>query len=266
MMIWVGILIAAFSGALAAVIAQIIVGFKNERKTFTGIVAVVLFFVFRGLGSAYVAPEIRAWNGERTIREIPFYRLLSENDSETYNRLRKIVHDSTLAGESGSQVALKISDVVADTLPKYLPKASDESVVAYLDWLITRLGTLRRENAQACYAQLYPHQSGDIELKANYMNTKTNEEALEMLKNVVGSAISHPQPPPDSAKSEAQLILVVKRLQEKYQGDFAILAGTAKDADERAKVCDMSVEMFRDIRALSNSDASLLLRYLISQK
>jgi hypothetical protein len=54
---WIGILVAVLSGAVAALIAQLVVGFKKGRTGVAAAVTAVPFLYFRFAATSYVEPQ-----------------------------------------------------------------------------------------------------------------------------------------------------------------------------------------------------------------
>ena len=211
-------------------------------------------------------PRIREWDAEREIRAMPFYHELSIHDPAAYEQVKTIVIEAVRSGDSKEKMGAKISDALVNILPKYLPKASDNSVVAYVNWTVLQLDALDHTNPDACYALMFPHKFGEPGFALKYIDPKSNEPAVAILQDVVSSAISNPQAEPDPAKSEEVLQQVLTPVVQKYGRDLSLLLGTPKDASERKKVCEMSSDLLREILALPKPDASLVFRYLLSAK
>jgi hypothetical protein len=263
---WIAVVIAAFSGAIAALIAQLAVGLKKERKSLYIVIVVLIFTGLESFGRSYVGPQLHAWEAERQIREIPFYKELSLHDPEAYQRIKTIVQEAVRSGDSQAKISQRIADVIGGIFPRYLPKASDDSVVAFASATVHLLENLDHANPDACYASLFPHKYGEPGMAQKYTDLNTQERILDTMKDIVESAINNPQPEPDRNKSEELLHPIIETMAKKYGSDVTLLQGTARDSSERKKVCEMSSEMFEQIGSLPKADASMILRYLLSGK
>ena len=263
---WIGPVIAGLSGALAAVIAQLTVGFKKERRGLYLVVLVLLFVVLRFSAVSYVEPLVRVWDAERQVRKIPFYKELSVHDPVAYERIKEVIQEAARTGDSTEKIAARIADVLQDVFPRYIPKASDDSVLTYVNLMVVQLEELDRANPDACYAFMFPHKFGEPGLGVKYLDAKSKEKDLDVLKEIIESATTNPQAKPDRRKSEELLEPILTTLVQKYGADVSLLQGTARNSTERKKVCEISSEMFRQIASLPKQDASMLLRYLLSSK
>src|SRR5262245_26986422 len=109
---WIGIAIAAFSGALAALAARLIVGFNKERKAISAIAFVIFFIGSRFAVNTYLEPKIRLWDIERQLREIPLFNTLSVHEPDNFHYFAKAVYDSARKGSSKQIVAATAADLM----------------------------------------------------------------------------------------------------------------------------------------------------------
>src|SRR5271166_5628361 len=251
---WIGILVAVLFGAVAALIAQLVVGFKKGRAGVAAAVTAVLFLCFRFAATTYVEPKIRVWELKREIRAMPFYKELAVYDPVTYQQVEALTIEATRGGEVKQKADLKIADQLIVILPRYLPNASDESVIAFARFTVTSMGGLDRSNPDACYSYLYPHKSGEAGSATEYPSPEAGDETLQLLENIILSAVKNPQQTPDGMKSNELLQPILINLGKKYGSDLSILQGRARDSSERKKVCEMVTEMYREILALTPAD------------
>jgi hypothetical protein len=195
---------------------------------------------------------------------MPFYKELAVHDPVTYQQVEALTIEATRDPEVKRNTDLKIADQLIVILPRYLPKASDESVIAFARFTVTSMGGLDRTSSDACYSYLYPHKSGEAGSGTEYPSPEAGDETLQLLQNVVLSAAKKPQQVPDGMKSNELLQPILINLGKKYGSDLSILQGTARDSSERKKVCEMVTEMYREILARPPADASTVLRSLFS--
>ncbi|HKI12365.1 MAG TPA: hypothetical protein VKA02_09640 [Candidatus Acidoferrum sp.] len=263
---WIGIAAAAIAGALAALIAQIAVGFRKERRGLYVVICMILFFCLKFASITYVEPRIRTWEAKREIKVLPFYRELSIYDPETYQKVESIVIEGLHDGVNQQKISQRVGDVLLTTLPKHIQKASDESVVAFVEVSLASLDELDRANPDACYSYLYPHEFGEPGMAEKYLSPQSEDKTLQVLDDVILSAIKKPQAEPDAKKADALLRPVIANLAHKYGSDVSLMEGTAHDASERKKVCEMDADLYRQILTLPPAEASAVVRYLLSPK
>lgn len=257
---WMGIVLIALSVAVAAAVAHLIVRGKRER---IGVGVVVSLALFLSLLSS-MKRLMDHWDVNRQMNDIPFYKTLSVSDPPAYQRVKAILLDGVRSGEPTGKTALRIADALQEILPRYMPKASDDSVVAFANVMIHDLDALDRTNGDACYGFLYPHKYSGAGFAAKYLDSKSKEADLDVLFQVVETAIKHPQAAPSPEASNELLKPIQITLYQKYGKDLMLFHGVARDSAERKKVCDISLDMFQQIAELPKADASMVLRFLLS--
>jgi hypothetical protein len=164
-----------------------------------------------------------------------------------------------------STLASRISPIVAGLVPKYVGIASDQSVVDFIDVATRVVEELRRTHSDACYYFLFPHEVGATP-SVEYLNQKIVQQMLDAMGQVVHSAVHEPQPVPDAAKAQVLLVTVLGRLQKEYGNELLLLQQKPTDATGRQNVCNMTVSLYKNVEDLPKGDASLLLRYLLSNQ
>jgi hypothetical protein len=261
---WMSVLAAALCGALAAGVASLVtIKSKNSRGLFT-VITVVLFFVLRALSDKTILPRARDWQTDRQLRELPFYRDLAEVDPQTYEKVRVVTSDSVRKGDGADVIASRIMPIVEGTVPKYIGTASDDSVIAFIHVAIRQVEALQNLHSDACYYFLFPHEQGAPLGITNSLDQKSRDESIDMLGRIVHSAVHTPQPLPDAGRAEMLLAPVIGRLRDEFGNDLLLFQQKPTDTVGRQKVCAITVTLYKNIEALPQHDASLLLRHLLS--
>jgi len=255
-----GIVLIALSVAVAAAVAHLIVRGKRER---IGVGVVVSLALFLSLLSS-MKRLMDHWDVNRQMNDIPFYKTLSVSDPAAYQRVKVILLEGVRSGEPTQKTALRIADALQEILPRYIPRASDDSVVAFANVMIHDLDELDRTNGDACYGFMYPHKYAGAGLASEYLDSESRQKDLDVLFQVVETAAKHPQAEPSPEASDELLKPIETGLYQKYGKDLMLFQGVARDSAERKKVCDISLDMFQQIAALPKADASMVLRTLLS--
>ncbi|SRR6266849_727767 len=261
---WMSVLVAGLCGALAAGIASLVtIKSKKSRGPYI-VITLVFFFGFKALSDKTILPRIRDWQTDRQLRELAFYRDLAEVDPQTYEKIRVVTSDSVRKGDGADVIASRIAPIVAGTVPKYIGTASDDSVIAFADVVIRQVEALRSSNSDACYYFLFPHEQGAPLGITNSLGQKSRDESIDTLGRIVHSAVHTPQPLPDARKAETLLVPVMDQLTNQFGNDLLLLQQKPTDTVGRQKVCAITVFLYKNVEALPQRDASLLLRYLLS--
>jgi hypothetical protein len=260
---WMSVLVAALCGALAAVIASLVT-IKSKSRGLYVVITVVMFIVLRALSDKTLLPRVRDWQTDRQLRELPFYRDLAEVDPQTYEKIRVVASDSVRKGDGADVIASRIEPIVAGAVPKYIGKASDDSVVAFTGAVIRQIEALRNLHSDACYYFLFPQERGATLGIANSLDQKSRNESIDTLGRIVHSAAHTPQPMPDAGRAEVLLVPVMNQLRNEFGNDLLLLQQKPTETVGRQRVCAITVSLYKNVEALPQRDASLLLRYLLS--
>jgi hypothetical protein len=263
---WMSVLAAALCGALAAGIASLVtIKSKKSRGPYV-VITVVMFLVLRALSDKTLLPRLRDWQTDRQLRELPFYRDLAEVDPQTYEKVRVVASDSMRKGDGADVIASRIVPIVAGTVPKYIGTASDDSVVAFIDAVIRQVETLHNSHSDACYYFLFPQGQRAMPGIISSLDQKSRDESLDTLGRIVHSAVHTPQPLPDVGRAEVLLAPLMGQLRDEFGNDLLLFQQKPTDTVGRQKVCAITVVLYKNVEALPQRDASLLLRYLLSDR
>jgi len=262
---WPSILSAALAGGLAAAIATLLVGRSRDRRVPYIIVLIVVFFGLKVFADRALVPRVRRWHTDRQLREMPFYSDLAEMDSPTYKKVLDIASESATKGETGDAIAGRIAPVLSNIVPKYIGKASDESVIAFVDLFTKEIKELHDKRSDGCYYFMFPTEEG-APPASSYLNPKYNPLSLDVLGRVLHSSAHSPQAAPDSTRAEVLLQPVLVSMQTDYGDDLKLLVQKPTDSLGRQKVCAISLALYGKAGSLPRNDAALLLRYLLADQ
>lgn len=255
----------AFSGALAGVLAVFIVGQSRERRAVYIIVTVALLMIFGALSRIFVLPRVYAWQADRELRKIAFYRELAESDPVLYQQVAAAALQGALHHEPQDAISARVAAILSGTLPSFLGHASDDSVNEYGKVMVGLLDDLRVTDADSCYFLLFPQQRPPGAASSHPLSKETQNKLLDSMAHIIHSSSHNPQPDPDPQESQIALTPVTQGLLAKYGNDLLLTQRPAVNSEERSKVCNISDDMFSQITALPPRDSSLVLRHLIAK-
>lgn len=255
---------AVWAGMMWKAKRQAIIAHLSERRGFYVVISLILFFVI--VLVTHFAPGIRIWEAKREFRASPFFGELSAYDPIAYQRFESQYVEIIRSGGTQQKAYLNLVDELMMVMPKYMPKASDESVLAFGRQMVASLEELGRANSDACYSFLFPHKFGDSELVKKNISLQSGEKTLQVLQGIIVSAVKNPQPAPDEKKADELLQPILRNVIGTYGSDVKLFGGTAINGPERKKVCEMVTEFHREIQSLPPAEASTVLRSVFSVK
>jgi len=259
---WPSIVLAGISGGLAAGIAVLLVGTSKERRLPFIVVLVVAMIGINHYSGRFVLPRIHDWQAERGILEIPLYREVAANDPEMYREIKSATLKGMKKGERKEIIASQISTIIATSLPRYIVRASDESVIAFAELMVKQTDYLSHVNPDACYQFLFPHEFGEPGLASRYLDKAYERQSIDVMTRIFHSAVKMPQDLPDAKRSEVLLDQVTKSLNKDFGADLLLIQKKPTDAEGRKKVCILTTALYNHALGLPQRDSSMLLRYI----
>jgi hypothetical protein len=261
---WISVAAYGVSGALGVLFASLIVGSKKERRVIYLAVLVATMYGVHALAARFVLPSVYGWHIDRQIRQTGLYSEIAESDPQTYEKLKDVVLEGARNGESAGIIESKISPIVMATLPRYVPTASDKSVITFISLTSDELKQLNRTDPDACYQFLFPQKFSSPSVAIQNMDETTKTRLLQAMAGLVHSATHNPQPLPDKDESEALLKPISSELAQRYGTDIFLLQRTPKDQSERGKLCSLVSDLYEQVLKLPPRQSSEVLRDMFS--
>ena len=260
---WLSIAAAALAGALAGLVAALV---RRKSKLNPAVVAlafVLCFALFSLLAKEFVVPRVREWRTEQALLEIPVYQLVKEGDPATYEKLKSAMASLVRRGESREQIVSALRSVFVPTIPKYIPIASDASIVRYMEVMVEEMQMLLAKDASLCYQFLFPQPNIFLDL-SRYLSSDLQKADMDALADVIRSAIKSPQARPDGKVGQELLGKIAKDMAVEHGEDVALLRKAQEPTADKAKVCALTVSLYQKAIALPSQENGVLLRYLLA--
>ncbi len=267
-MSWYSIGAAAVAGALAAVVAMLVVPSRAQRNTTYVIVFVVLFSVFTTLAREIVVPALSLPHdleqAERELLEMPVFQALKQHDQATYNGFMTDLEEGLRNGVKESDLIAQLKPRMEQMIQRRVPVAADHAVVTYMSVITREMRELRKQDPLLCYKFLFPQEHGAINIK-DHVQSELISADLAALTNVIKTSAEQPQPVPEQVDVANDLEVAIGQLQRKHGADVAILQNLQAAGIDKAKGCDITADLYDLIIALPPDRNGRLLRYLLSQ-
>lgn len=273
---WSSILLAGACGALAALIAGLIVRDPKNKPGRYAIILALLFIVLTSAGRTYILPEIRAWEARREaskfLEQNRIFSLLALRHPEIREQVTTMLVGLARRGASAEEARAEGEawgrKLVGPYFEQYAPRASGESLVRFLLVTVNILEQLGAREDHACYYWLFGGQAPPGLFLSATIPQGDQMRMLEAMADVVESSISDPQGPPDPKRAEALIKALIARLVARHGQDFlASLAlleqPTAPNVDRKA-VCHATTELYRAALASPKGERELLIRSLFN--
>lgn len=201
---------------------------------------------------------------DEQMQDIPVFEMLKANDAAAYERLKTLLHASVRDGASQPEIIARVQVFFAGLMKQYMPNASDDAVDDYAHELRRILDDARGQSASLCYDLMYPERYTRSEVQ-QFLEQRLDTRFLDAMGVVIESANQNPQPPPDAALAKQLLDGALTPLVERHRDDMRVFLKQTHNEREKKMVCDLGTKMYRAITLLSKRNASLALRYLVTQ-
>jgi len=181
---WISIGLAGASGALAGLIARLIIGKPREKSGAYTAVAAICFVILYSLCRQFILPELTArYDAERAeaiMLEIPAYQAIKEYYPTTYREILDELRHALIRKDDRTEIIARLRGRVSTLTLKCLPTASDEAVVSYMSVMVREIKELNDQDPDLCYRFLFPQEYNTIGVR-RYLSEETQGADLEAL-------------------------------------------------------------------------------------
>lgn len=191
---------------------------------------------------------------------LPGASTIREFEPEAWTKMTADFATAIRAGKSEADAAAVAAGDAAGLMPKYLPAASDEALLAVRDQWIALLGKYKNKNSQACIAAFT---DGRVSISRAFPEFDTTN-TLQVLDKVMRSGSTRIPLPLDKKAAEDDLGTVFPPIAERYGNDLLLLQHEDQWMDNSQKVCDMLLRLYQNVAALPDKRSANLVRYLVS--
>jgi len=206
----------------------------------------------------------------------PLFLTLKKYDPNSYLRLESAMRE---AGNEAIRENIPTEQAIARMVEaalqmdefgtKYLPHASDETVLAYSQVQISVWRQFLAKDTDLCFAAIW----GDtkkISERASGLKSSITQGTIDALiatkAMVIESAATKPQPAPDQAFADKKLDEIIEQLTKLHGDDVQLLANVNAARTNKKKACTLMIEVFNRATRLPKKDASAVLRGMMAGK
>jgi len=264
---WITIMVLVMAGVISAV-AAFLTPKRLRKGRIVPIIIFILFFVGLGvLVKQWVSPVIHVWKSQREVEksllQVSAYQYISKYDPKAYQQIRDEILDSIKNGESQGQTTARGRKVVAAFVSKYIPLASDEAVIRYMDAVAREIEELADKDPEICYQFLFPERYGTADIPQN-LKPGTQRADLAALADVIRTAAEQPQPEPDQKKGEESLKWVMNAFHQTHGDEALLLRDPFAPGIDKGKVCRLIASFYKEVLNLPKEERGMVLRYMLS--
>ncbi|HHL2559455.1 TPA: DNA gyrase [Yersinia enterocolitica] len=265
---WTEVLISA---GVAAVLGVITTGLRNRNKLGKlGAILWVIIPIIVGniIYYHYINPNGLRSNDraqiERSFEGYPVFQTLKQQEPALYTQLIDNFIQSKKEGHSDQQLIDEMRRSVAELTVQRIQRAPDENVIDYMTVILEELRYYQanHHSEHLCFKALFPQVSGGVntaKVLPKELLMRDLDSINRLFKASSGGVIKT-----DNQEHENKLNIIVAQMQQQYGDDLQMFSNPASPDVDRAKICDMSIDMYSQILKLPPDDAGAVLRSMLS--
>lgn len=263
---WLAIASAGVAGA-AAGLGHLVLKGRGASRIVQTLVFGIAFVGFNWLGQTYVVRPHRnrdlVAQVDRSLRDLAVFQELQKHDPRFISSLRAELIADLQKGTPGAKVAGLVRDRLMEAVPRYLPFASDASVLAFFTAVADQVDQVRAVDSGAAFRFLFPVPGEPLDA-TKYLSQASQERAIKLMAEVVRSGAAREGPPIDRRRAEVLLREVVSSLGPEHSEGIEGFSDLRRTGLNKAKVVGAAVALYRAVLAMPTADAALSLRYMMA--
>jgi hypothetical protein len=204
---------------------------------------------------------------DKEFQKIPVYVTIKRTDPEVYSKILASSLDARRLGKSEAELAASTREYLSALFKKYLPLASDGSVIAATELAVTEAEAIGKKSADACYDFFYPRPGSKPLIMSEYLPVEVQTRDLSTTASVIETGSTAPQPIPAEKEVSPPIKAIINKLSRSYPaGDIEALANPDSPAVSHETTCRMLTTLYRQVLALPPKDAVRVLRFLFASQ
>lgn len=220
-----------------------------------------------GLGYRYlILPEMRLQARieatQTQLMHLPGYRLLQQQEPALWRQLNEELAAQLRAGVNPSQAFGHLRPLLTDLLNQRIGRAGDAAINSYIAVSLKQMESLRARDVKLCFRFLFPQVNGGVNLNQLLPEKLIQQDSAvieQLLQESTGAERAV-----DLPAAHQQLNRVVQQLYLSWGEDLQWLNAPADAHVDRQKMCDMTIDLYRAILALPDTQSANVLRMMLS--
>jgi len=257
----------ACGGAACAINMGLMQGLRRpiQKYALTGLVSLgsvaAYYVIAKGLIVSLGVGGMSAEQADRELQKSPVFAAVQKAEPDTYTKIRTALIDGTAHGKSQADIGRTVNGYLEGVVAKYLPIASDESIVEMTRVVTLEVDQIGAKSADACFDFLYhPGSPAKVDL-TQYVTPEVLEADKAAMRAILESGMTGPQRVPAKQEVNPAFTRVGQQLITSFgQADVAALANPTT-MDHR-RFCTITSTLYKQVLSMPRSEAVPLLRFL----
>lgn len=203
----------------------------------------------------------------KSLLRMPLYKAINSHDPEIFRLIADRIFEGWRKGEPESYVFASTRTSIGSLVEKYLPTASDETLLSFGNILLEELDAIGSQSTLACYSFLFPETGAEIDF-SRYLGAELQRRELEVMERVIttGSQGRRVTAPADQIESLYESL--ISTIIENYDFDITQVLMQMAENDpslDKEGVCLSTYVLYSEVMKMPRQNALALLRDIFSQ-
>lgn len=261
---------AILASLFSALVWLVVVGAFFKRKKMATAVAILLFSVPLLVGNLYYYNWVRPAHEKQAqidaaaahLAQLPVWRTVKEQQPLLYQHAHDQLIDNLQAGMPEQQAIEQLRPLVAELLNQRINAARDQDLIDYMQVSLEQMKQIRQLGPEQCFRFLFPQVKGGVDVSKLVPKILAERELQTM--DVLLKHSSGVEQHVDLKQGRVQLQAVVRQMYQRWGSDLQTLNTPAEAGINEAKLCDMTIDLYQSVLALTGKDSANVLRIIIS--
>ncbi|WP_042958748.1 hypothetical protein [Erwinia tasmaniensis] len=259
------ILISVFSTVFWLVLTR----WLWKEQKLTAPMAILLFMLPVLVGNIgyyrWVAPQRQQEAGIEYARtqmaSLPVWRTIRLQQPALYQQASDRLIDHLRQGMPFRQAVELLRPMAADLLNQRINTARDRDLIAYMQVSLEEMKQVRQRSSAQCFRFLFPQVKGGVNI-----GELLPQDLIARDLSAMDTLLQHSDdgaPPVESSRGRQQLQKVVQALYSRWGSDLQTLNTPGEPGADETKLCDMTIDLYQSVLALTDNDSASVLRMII---
>ncbi|CCG87908.1 hypothetical protein EPIR_2545 [Erwinia piriflorinigrans CFBP 5888] len=195
------------------------------------------------------------------LASLPVWRTIKVQQPALYQQASDELIGYLRKGMPLRQAVELLRPLAADLLNQRINTARDKDLIAYMQISLEEMKQIRQLSPGQCFRFLFPQVKGGVNIAELLPQDLIARDLVAMdslLQHSNGAA-----PPDDLSRGRQQLQKVVQGLYNRWGSDLQTLNTPGEPGADETKLCDMTIDLYQSVLALTDKDSANVLRIII---
>lgn len=198
------------------------------------------------------------------LASFPVWRTIKQQQPALYQQASDELAGRLRAGVPLRQAVAQLRPLAAELLNQRINAARNEDLIAYMKISLEEMKLIRQRSPAQCFRFLFPQVKGGVNISELLPSALMERELMAMDRLLQHSDGNGQQI--DLPRGRLQLQKVVQGLYNRWGGDLQMMNKPGEPGADETKLCDMTIDLYQSVLALTDKDSANVLRIIIGGK